>query len=187
MYKFFRRGLLVVFALALVFVASARKLRRSIPPPTILQSDPLPLSAALIDQPLAALAGNLPLRFEANVGQSNSRALYLAHTSGYTLFLTNQGAVMTLAGNPPLPNPPPLSGSPLSANPHPEVVASDELSGKSNYFLGSDPPNGTPTCQTMRGSAIRTSIRALTLPTMATTARWNTISSPSPHYSPPSI
>src|SRR5688500_17805483 len=37
--------------------------------------------------------GELPLRFEANRGQTAGRVKFLARGSGYTLFLTESGAV----------------------------------------------------------------------------------------------
>jgi hypothetical protein len=43
--------------------------------------------------------GKLPLSFEANNGQTDSRVHFLARGSGYTLFLTSSEAVLTLHGN----------------------------------------------------------------------------------------
>jgi hypothetical protein len=42
--------------------------------------------------------GKLPLSFEANHGQANARVKFLARTSGYTLFLTEDEAVLSLSG-----------------------------------------------------------------------------------------
>ena len=41
--------------------------------------------------------GNLPLSFEANQGQTDSRVKFLARGSGYTLFLTLGEAVVTFS------------------------------------------------------------------------------------------
>src|SRR5690242_10650253 len=40
--------------------------------------------------------GNLPLSFEANRGQTDSRVRFLSHGNGYTLFLTPAEAVLTM-------------------------------------------------------------------------------------------
>ena len=40
--------------------------------------------------------GKLPLGFEANRGQSDPQVRFLSHGSGYTLFLTDQEAVLAL-------------------------------------------------------------------------------------------
>src|ERR1700719_4689283 len=39
--------------------------------------------------------GKLPLSFEANHGQADSRVKFLSRTGGYSLFLTEDGAVFT--------------------------------------------------------------------------------------------
>ena len=45
---------------------------------------------------LAENYGKLPLSFEANQGQTDSRAKFLSHGRGYSLFLTGDEAVLTL-------------------------------------------------------------------------------------------
>src|SRR5258706_9984601 len=46
----------------------------------------------------------LPLSFEANGGQTDSREKFLARGQGYTVFLTQRGeAVLTLRKSPPKP------------------------------------------------------------------------------------
>jgi Bacterial Ig-like domain (group 3)/Beta-propeller repeat len=42
--------------------------------------------------------GELPLSFEANHGQADGQVKFLSHTSGYTLFLTGDEAVLALSG-----------------------------------------------------------------------------------------
>ena len=85
--------------------------------------------------------GKLPLAFEANQGQTDSDVKFLAHRSGYALFLTATDAILTLrpgakrAGSDPALLRMKLSGA--SANP--SVTGSDELPGKTNYFIGKDP------------------------------------------------
>src|SRR5215467_10754805 len=45
--------------------------------------------------------GKLPLIFEANKGQTDSRVKFLSRTGGYTLFLTGDEAVFALRGSNP--------------------------------------------------------------------------------------
>jgi uncharacterized protein (TIGR03437 family) len=95
------------------------------------------------------------LSFEANQGQVDSEVKFLSRGRGYTLFLTGTEAVLAL--NQPqrtprtrresfMPSSAPSASSTvqlrlrlLGANPQPEVRGLDELPGKSNYFIGSDP------------------------------------------------
>ncbi len=106
--------------------------------------------------------GRLPLRFEANHHQTDARVSFLARGRGYTLFLTATEAVLRLrsaeAGkgsamlsNDALSHLPPhsaLDTSPSAvlrmklagaAAQEAEAVGLDELPGKVNYFVGSDP------------------------------------------------
>src|SRR5215469_1265211 len=48
-------------------------------------------------QPALESYGKLPLSFEANQGQADSRVKYLSHGRGYTLLLTGNEAVLSLA------------------------------------------------------------------------------------------
>lgn len=94
--------------------------------------------------------GKLPLSFEANQGQSDPQVKFLSHGSGYTMFLTSTEMVLTLkqntnseihnAGN-TLQNPKStvLHIQLVGSNPAPQIEGLNELSGKSNYFVGSDP------------------------------------------------
>ncbi|HZU35216.1 MAG TPA: hypothetical protein VFA18_04890, partial [Gemmataceae bacterium] len=90
-------------------------------------------------------AGAVPLRFDANVGQSPSSVRYLAHGQGYTLFLTDNEAVLNLQQLPSNPGPDTivqgdvLRTSMLGANPTPSITPLDPLSGRSNYFSAGAP------------------------------------------------
>lgn len=53
------------------------------------------------DKRIQAAYSRLPLAFEANLGQANPRVRYLCRGSGYTLFLTPNEAVLTLAPSKP--------------------------------------------------------------------------------------
>jgi hypothetical protein len=114
--------------------------------------------------------GNLPLSFEPNQGQSDAQVKYLSRGHGYNLFLTSREAVfsMPIAAKDSLldlvrQKQMSLSGSAkpgsaqtanasstedavlrmtmLGANPQPIITAEDQLPGKTNYFIGSDPKN----------------------------------------------
>src|SRR5690348_4966086 len=61
--------------------------------PTVLSAHGLSASGAAR---LRADVARLPLRFEANQGQSDGRVRFLAHGPGYTLFLTGDAAVLAL-------------------------------------------------------------------------------------------
>ena len=83
-----------------------------------------------------SLLTELPLRFEANMGQTDERVSFLTRGRGYTLFLTSNEAVFALQ----------TAGSSdtvrmmlLGANPAPRVSGRGRLSSKTHYYLGSDP------------------------------------------------
>ncbi len=118
------------------------------------------------NQALLQSYGQLPISFEANVGQTDSQVQYLAHGSGYGLFLAATGAVLNLQ----TPTAPPSSGqlglssvsvlgssvsvpnsttsdatgvalamNLVGANSQAAVTGLDQLPGTSNYFIGNDP------------------------------------------------
>jgi hypothetical protein len=114
--------------------------------------------------------GKLPLSFETNLGQVDAQVKFLSRTSSYTLFLTNDEAVLALSGKKargaaekstaanstilkdriksPVETRPAASLARTTAtlrmklrnaNPTAKITGLDELSGKSNYFIGNDP------------------------------------------------
>jgi hypothetical protein len=76
----------------------------------------------------------LPLVFEANQGQSDAPVRFLSRGTGYSLYLTPEGAVLQLAGDSQL-----LHMRLVGANPGTHAQGREMLPGKSNYFLGNDP------------------------------------------------
>ena len=97
--------------------------------------------ASRVVQPeLRTSYGKLPLAFEANQGQTASDVKFLAHGGGYALFLTATDAILTLhrgakrAGLDPALLRMKLSGASGKSS----VAGSDELPGKTNYFIGND-------------------------------------------------
>lgn len=98
--------------------------------------------------------GKLPMRFEENKGQSNENVKFLSRGSGYTLFLTSTEAVLSLNRGRDVAaatgggdgekkvqrdRRDVLRMTLLGARRTPRIVGADELSVRSNYFVGNDP------------------------------------------------
>lgn len=99
--------------------------------------------------------GKVPLSFEANQGQTDNHVRFLSRGKGYTLFLTPNEAVLALSKRPGLDHSNSArkrsaefkSGSTstvlrmklLGANRNARIIGTDELPGRSNYFIGNDP------------------------------------------------
>ena len=98
----------------------------------------------------------LPLSFEANLGQTDGSVKFLSHGSGGHFYLTPTEAVLTLSQPQQQPNdvrhrdplkPQPIVNTSTSvvrmqlkgANPEPQVTGLEPLPGRVNYFLGNDP------------------------------------------------
>jgi len=100
---------------------------------------------------LREFASRLPLSFEQNVGQLDSRAKFSARGAGYNLFLTSTGAILELRKNGSKTFPKtrketqPRTSSALlvmnliGANAHAIASGVDELRGRRNYFIGNNP------------------------------------------------
>ena len=140
-------------------------LSQSNPVPLVNQTASVvhPISASQADPKAQAKIldsyGKLPLSFEANHGQTDARVRFLSRTSGYSLFLTADEAVLALSGSKtntkakkitgtdhtlPPSTAAPKAGGVLrmklrNANPAAKVTGVDELAGTSNYFMGNDP------------------------------------------------
>ncbi len=100
--------------------------------------------------------GKLPIAFEQNVGQVDSRVNFIARTAGYTAFLTPTAAVFSIQHSELLDRRAAgLQGVDTPRSPtnaagvaiHMEIVGakpqtavgSEQLPGKVNYFIGNDP------------------------------------------------
>ncbi len=98
---------------------------------------------------LRAAPGLRDLRFERNEGQTDGRVHYLAHGQGYSLFLTEDEAVLALrraSGGNARRGLGSIEQSVVrlklaGANPKAQVRGERELPGKSNYFIGRNPAN----------------------------------------------
>jgi hypothetical protein len=145
----------VLLFLASVFV-------RSNPAPLISQPAAIASRGARSDPDLKTQAAiresysRLPLSFEANHGQTDSRVKFLSRGSGYTLFLTEDEAVFSLHGSEARDNTSPVGDqlhrnavAPtetavlrvkfVEANLAAKVTGTDQQPGNSNYFIGNDP------------------------------------------------
>jgi beta-propeller repeat-containing protein len=86
--------------------------------------------------------GKLPLRFEANAGQTDSQVKFISRGSGYTLFLAQDEAVLALSNRSSKDKAESKSVIRMKcsgANPVPQVEGADALPGTSNYLIGNDP------------------------------------------------
>ncbi len=119
-----------------------------------------------VTAPVGAAFGKLPLAFEANRGQTDSRVKFLSRAPGYSLFLTSSEAVLAMGRPPASDGEPPAGGQVkiedrnseiapapsyqpvipallhmklVGANPEAKVRGLDQLPGASNYFRGKDP------------------------------------------------
>lgn len=144
----------VSFAQLNLMVADSRAAKTS-PAPNLVPADPARRGQIIEDY------GKIPLSFEANQGQTDSRVKFLSHGSGYTLFLTGNEAVVSLprrekgkevvADRPSLAHRHELGSTRHSASSTlvkmklakaaaaARVSGEDELPGKSNFFIGNDP------------------------------------------------
>src|ERR1039458_2173214 len=87
----------------------------------------------------AALLG-VPLNFEANQGQTDSRVKFLSRGDGYSLFLTSHEAVFTLRPPAGAKGRPTVFRMELrGANRAARVTGADKLAGVANYYVGNEP------------------------------------------------
>jgi hypothetical protein len=89
--------------------------------------------------------GKLPLSFEVNQGQADARVKFFSRTGGYSLFLTEDEAVLAFSGKKAdHGRAVPEAGAVLrmtlrNTSPAARVTGLDELPGTTNYFIGNDP------------------------------------------------
>ncbi len=106
---------------------------------------PQPMTTT-VPQPVAAeraasALAQLPLRFEANRGQTDGRVKFLSRLGGYTLFLTPDEAVWSLGGDASVhadASAAVLRMKLAGADTAPAVEGLEALPGGSNYLIGSD-------------------------------------------------
>jgi hypothetical protein len=147
-----------LFVLSAISLVLLRSDRSASPGFSVLDSSPVLLggrlgeSLLLQDDRLAARDiakhyrsvasyGELPLSFEINRGQTDPQVRFLTRGRGYALFLTGDGAVLSLdkKGREQTLTTDVVRMRLMGANAHAEVVGLQELPGKANYFIGRDP------------------------------------------------
>lgn len=80
---------------------------------------------------------NLPLHFEANLGQADPRVSFLSRGSSYDLFLTSAEAVFSFKK--PVSNHAVMRMKLIGANQAAKQVGLNKLVTKTNYFIGNNP------------------------------------------------
>ncbi len=92
----------------------------------------LPAMSAKREQPALESFANLPLAFEVNQGQSDSRIKFLARESGAALQLASHQVTLQFSQSA-------LSFRFAGANVSPKVTGADPLPERRNFLLGNDP------------------------------------------------
>jgi Beta-propeller repeat/Abnormal spindle-like microcephaly-assoc'd, ASPM-SPD-2-Hydin len=109
---------------------------------------PRPQAAAAVTEParIRAAYGQLPLSFEANSGQTDSRVKFLARGDSYTLFLTDRDVTLRLDAPAASPSSKPTKSSAsivriasAGSGPASQVEGLDLQPGRSNYLIGNNP------------------------------------------------
>jgi Beta-propeller repeat len=91
---------------------------------------------------LSEAYGKLPLRFEANTGQTDAQVKFLSRGNWHSLFLTPAEAVFVLRNGKAADQSEPQSVVRMKlvgANDNPQMEGLEALPGKSHYFIGNDP------------------------------------------------
>ncbi len=94
--------------------------------------------------PALAAYDHLPLMFEPNLGQTDPQVKFMTRGNGYSLFLTDRAAVLSLAhagsGRESTDIPASVIRMELAgARSKPVLQGREPLPAKSNYFIGNDP------------------------------------------------
>ncbi|MGH9152708.1 MAG: IPT/TIG domain-containing protein [Acidimicrobiales bacterium] len=90
-------------------------------------------------QQVAQAYAKLPLRFEANSGQTDADVRFVARAGGANVFLVDDGALLSLPGASGASGGGPVRMRPLRARAGTTPEGIDRLPGVSNYLLGNDP------------------------------------------------
>ncbi len=133
------RSLVWIFSLLTALISSTQLISQAGP-----QTVPSPGRRSSLNY------AQLPLTFEKNRGQTDSRVNFVTRGSGYAAFLTSAGIVLSLRPENPMPARQPDNRSPKAANTtlqfkllgaaqNPVIVGEDPQPGRINYFIGRDP------------------------------------------------
>jgi hypothetical protein len=104
-----------------------------------LRLTPLQAKQRLSQPDARSILGQLPLIFEANQGQADSRVKFLARGTGYSLFLDETSAVLTMQTARSAPDQQYVRMKLVGADSAAATAGTNPLPGKSNYILGNDP------------------------------------------------
>ena len=131
-------GILLLVVISIAALALGSQITRD--SKAQVQAGAKPMGLVSNTAQIHAAYSHLPLIFEENQGQTDSRVRFLARGSGYGLFLTAHEAVLSLRQ----PSRKTTDFSVLKmqlarANPDLKVSGENPLPGKSNYFIGNDP------------------------------------------------
>lgn len=134
-------GISLLIGLAVVALAVGLRIARGTAgPSTRADAQPVPTGLKPDAPQIRASYERLPLIFEKNQGQTDGRVRFVARGDGYGLFLTGDEAVLALrhasAGKRDFSV---VRMKLAGANPKFEASGEQQLPGKSNYFIGSDP------------------------------------------------
>jgi hypothetical protein len=83
--------------------------------------------------------GKTPLSFELNGGQQDRQVKFISRGRGYSLFLSQDEALLVLSNRVHEAESTALRTKLLNANSTAKITGEDELAGKNNYFVGNDP------------------------------------------------
>ncbi len=133
------RGAVVPLAFVLLLAFGVMAVAVGFDPalPHAAVSGSLPTFLAMAAVPSQTSLVRLPLIFEPNQGQTAPQVQFLAHGAGHGLFLTGDGAVLSMrdsAGKTAV-----IRMALDGANKNPAASGDEQLPGKSNYFIGNDP------------------------------------------------
>src|SRR6185369_12019578 len=131
-------SLLILLALGLAAVFAPKSTGVSVESPNIAHTQNTEAARAGF--------GQLPLSFEVNQGQADSRVRFLARGKGYGIFLTDNGATFSLGGSA-------LHMRLQDAATSSRITGVDQLPGKVNYLVGnksSDWRTNIPTYERVR-------------------------------------
>lgn len=90
--------------------------------------------------PIRTDFGKLPLSFEPNQGQAPAAVQFLARSRGMNIYFTSTGFLLRVRGD-RVAKAIPLKMTLAGASSNAAMTGLDELQGKSNYFVGSNPRN----------------------------------------------
>ncbi len=125
---------ILLFAVVLVGGVTLTRTKASVP-----TSSSAKKPAVVAEHKLRQAYGKLPVRFEANQGQTDPEVRFVARGRGYNLFLTPTEGVLALHKMPQSTPPAAIRLRLAHANSAPQVSGLDILPGTSNYLLGNDP------------------------------------------------